>query len=264
MDAFYKTKTLVVLQKNDEYNKNIKEAFKEYWTITKFDFISDKEFNQYISNPDYSFCLSMKPWIDKSAFADAHMYGPLNKIGIIVGGKSSFLKYSIADVLISGLIDNGSEYRDGYYGFERTFFGANYRLKHIIKSMHTYLYARYKGAFKFGFGPPIRKQVLNYYRKNTYMIKDKTLLINKKYIKKEFDIASVFPYKYKVVEQGEIERAIQNNKKEYCYLVLVVNYQIFFVFDTGSGDILFAPNKLISFDKLSKALLKAITKSIKS
>jgi len=55
--AFFTTKTLVVLEDNPlmEYNSIIKSVMQQEWTITEYDFISDKEFNEKRMDPQYSF-----------------------------------------------------------------------------------------------------------------------------------------------------------------------------------------------------------------
>lgn len=58
IQAFFNTKTLVVLQDNPllEYNQVIQDVMKQEWTITEFEFISYKEFEEKRFDPQYSFC----------------------------------------------------------------------------------------------------------------------------------------------------------------------------------------------------------------
>jgi hypothetical protein len=57
INAFYNTKTLVVLLDNPllEYNMVIREVMEQEWTITEFDFITFKEFEELRFDPQYSF-----------------------------------------------------------------------------------------------------------------------------------------------------------------------------------------------------------------
>jgi hypothetical protein len=60
VDAFFTTKTLVVLEDNPlmEYNNIIKKVMQQEWNITEFDFISNKEFEEKRMDAQYSFtCL---------------------------------------------------------------------------------------------------------------------------------------------------------------------------------------------------------------
>ncbi|NJK86817.1 MAG: hypothetical protein HC906_13420 [Bacteroidales bacterium] len=53
INAFFKTKTLVVLEDNPllEYNINIRNVMKQEWTITEYDFITSKEFEEKRKDP---------------------------------------------------------------------------------------------------------------------------------------------------------------------------------------------------------------------
>jgi hypothetical protein len=57
IEQFFKTKTLVVLEDNPlmEYNILIQEVMKREWTITPFEVISFKEFEEKRKDPSYSF-----------------------------------------------------------------------------------------------------------------------------------------------------------------------------------------------------------------
>ena len=53
INAFFNTKTLVVLQDNPllEYNQVIKDVMKQEWTITPYEFISFSEFEPLRMDP---------------------------------------------------------------------------------------------------------------------------------------------------------------------------------------------------------------------
>ena len=55
IEAFFKTTTLVVLEDSplSEYNTSIKEMMKQEWTITEYDFISVKEFEEKRKDPAF-------------------------------------------------------------------------------------------------------------------------------------------------------------------------------------------------------------------
>ena len=67
LDQFFKTKTLVVLEKNPmlQYNINIKEVMKQHWTITEYDFISFTEFEEKRQDPQYSFLIMTQVSFEK-------------------------------------------------------------------------------------------------------------------------------------------------------------------------------------------------------
>lgn len=60
VQAFFRTKTLVVLEDNpmNLYNSWIREAVEQNWEITEFDFITYSEFDEYRKDPSYSFLIT--------------------------------------------------------------------------------------------------------------------------------------------------------------------------------------------------------------
>jgi len=62
INAFFNTKTMVVLQDNPlmEYNFVIKEVMEQEWNITEFEFITVKEFEELRMDPQYSFLYMSK------------------------------------------------------------------------------------------------------------------------------------------------------------------------------------------------------------
>jgi hypothetical protein len=65
-NSFLKTRTLVVMDANpmSDFNFKIKEVMKNVWTLTEFEFISQKEFEQKRRDPSYSFLLTTTATFD--------------------------------------------------------------------------------------------------------------------------------------------------------------------------------------------------------
>ena len=57
VNAFFNTKTMVVLLDNPllEYNVIIKKVMEQEWTITDYEFINFKQFEELRKDPQYSF-----------------------------------------------------------------------------------------------------------------------------------------------------------------------------------------------------------------
>ncbi|MFZ5940882.1 MAG: hypothetical protein ACOYXB_09925, partial [Bacteroidota bacterium] len=57
LEHFYKTKTYIVLQDNpiSEYNFEITDAVKKFWTITPYEFINFDDFEKKANDPNASF-----------------------------------------------------------------------------------------------------------------------------------------------------------------------------------------------------------------
>lgn len=67
IDAFFKSKTLVVLESGmfSTYNVEIKDAMEKYWNLTPYDFISSDEFKEKMSDSTYSFLLLTQSHYEK-------------------------------------------------------------------------------------------------------------------------------------------------------------------------------------------------------
>jgi hypothetical protein len=67
LKAFYKTKTLVVLEGNpmSSFNFKIKDVMKKCWTITEYDFIELKDYDKMRKDPQYSFLTLDDVYFDK-------------------------------------------------------------------------------------------------------------------------------------------------------------------------------------------------------
>ena len=67
MEKFFKTKTMVVLDRNplNSYDGQIKEAMENEWTITEFDFIPYDEFQEKRTDPGLSFIMLVNVHFEK-------------------------------------------------------------------------------------------------------------------------------------------------------------------------------------------------------
>ena len=67
VEAFFNSKTLVVLESGmfSSYNVEIRDAFEKYWNLTPYDFITNDEFKEKMSDSTYSFLLFTQSYYEK-------------------------------------------------------------------------------------------------------------------------------------------------------------------------------------------------------
>ena len=200
-DAFFKTKTLVVLDSKplSDFNYKIKEVVQKDWTLTDYDFISEDEFEQRKGDPEYSFLLETTVTFDKD---------------------KTKVRYSFLSLLLG---EPGKNVRDlpdlcsiplAYYraGDESSFYKMDAFIRFIQN--HVKLMSENPGL--------ITENVLRYYNKNTKSLKDKTLLLVAEdlepAINTESKIRKVYPYDVKIVSRDEVMEAIETKDPDAVFL----------------------------------------------
>ena len=81
--AFLNTRTMVVLEDNPmhPYNMFIREAIELNWKITEYDFITYSEFDQYRSDPSYSFLITTDVTFDRDKLKARYKF-----LNLVLGG----------------------------------------------------------------------------------------------------------------------------------------------------------------------------------
>ncbi len=199
--AFFKTKTLVVLDDNPlmEYNIIIKVIMKQEWTITKFDFITSKEFEEKRFDPQYSFI-----YMNKVSFEHDKTDAEYLFLFLSLGGNYFQLNQmpDLATIPVS------------YYGVDEDSYA--YKLGILIRFMQNHiLLLRDK--------PQISSEnVFEYYNKNIKDIRDKTLYLLENEVSKDIrsvsKIKKIYPYKFKFVTKEDIEKAIRERDENVVFL----------------------------------------------
>jgi hypothetical protein len=84
VEAFYKTKTCVVLDDNmmSGYNIEIQDVVKKEWNVTPYEFINWAEFDKRRDDPSYSFLI-----LNQVIFETDRTAAKYNFLGLIMGGK---------------------------------------------------------------------------------------------------------------------------------------------------------------------------------
>jgi hypothetical protein len=245
--SFFSTTTKVALVGNENYDKAIKEAIDQYWTITKVEYFnySDLVKNKMLKDKSASFLLpfvfnyhdlnfesdDLRVW----NFAGTDIW-----LCAVMGGRSGSKSYTDYSLLSYAPIDN--------YANEMNMFNCSYRLGLMVKGMQEAIMIVKNNSLK---AAPLNqlRAVLKEMSAKAGVLKTKALLVNENIINdKNFkgkqsltaDVLKSYKYTYKVVPQAEIETAIKNKDKQYCYLypVFASNKNVF-VSDLESGEIVY-------------------------
>ena len=198
---FYKTKTLVVLEDQlfSDFNDKIKEAVKQNWTVTEYEFISNAEFKKKRFNSNYSFLLTSLVTFKKDRTKASY-----NFLSLVLGGQAK----EIGDMpdLCSIPLSYVKAEEENYI----------YKLTALVQFIQNHIALATKKP------QIITENVLRYYNKNNARTKDKTIYVLKNEL--EYDINSlakirkIYPGKVKMVEAEEIEKAIKNKDNNVIFL----------------------------------------------
>lgn len=201
INAFFNTKTMVVLLDNPllEYNSIIKEVMQQEWTITEFDFITFKEFEELRLDPQYSFLYMSMVMFDNDKTDAQYRF-----LHLSLGG-DYFRMNQMPDIASVPL---------AYYSVEED--NYNYKLALLVRfiQQHAKLVKEHPEI--------VSANVFKYYNNNIKDIKTKTLYVLEEELSKEVNsaarIRNIYPYKIKIVEKEEITEAIKNREEDIVFL----------------------------------------------
>jgi hypothetical protein len=191
---FTASKTCVVMEDDpfSSYNSFIKEAVKEYWKITPFEFITVAEFNVRRLKPAYSFIVLTQTGFDKEK-SGTSLYTFIN----LLQGKNVKKLGEMPEVCAIPLSFAGEDD-----------FGYNFKLGAILSFMQ-------KHASMISEDPSLTgRKYLKYYNKFTSEVQQKTILIDTTDLSPEISsidkINAIYPNKIEIVSEDDIMKAIQN------------------------------------------------------
>jgi hypothetical protein len=200
-NSFLKTRTLVVMDANpmSDFNFKIKEVMKNVWTLTEFEFISQKEFEQKRRDPSYSFLLTTTATFDADRTKARYTF-----LSLLLGQN----QYNIGDLpdLCSMPLSYMRVEDDSYA----------YKMDAFIRFLqdHVKLMLANPGL--------IKANPLKYYNKNVVSLSDKTLLLVADElapdVNTEAKIKKVYPYKVKIVSREEVMAAIERKDPDVVFL----------------------------------------------
>ncbi len=201
LQRFFNTKTLVVLDDSpfSEYNFYIREVVEKEWTLTEYEFIPFKEFEEKRKDSRYSFLKASDVTFEKDKLMARYKFLMLS-----MGGNYRHVRQmpDIAGVPIGYSSVEPEEYM--------------YKVTSLVRFLHNHvLLLKEKPKL-------LDDRNLNYYNDNLEEIQDKTLYLLKEEMSPEFDtrreIEEVYPHKFKFVTREDIKKAIEQKDPDVVYL----------------------------------------------
>jgi len=198
---FMASKTCVVLEDDpfSAWNSFIKKAVNSFWTITPYEFINIVEFNKRRTDPAWSFIV-----LTQTHFERDKTGGLFNFINLIQGKKVRDLSDNpeICAVPLSFAGEDDMEY--------------GYKLGVILAFMQ-------KHAKLISEDPSITgRRYLRFYNNNAPEVVNKTILAKKEDLAPDINsieaIKAIYPFPFKIVDEEEIVKAI--NEKSPATLIL--------------------------------------------
>ena len=204
IESFYGTETLVVLENTmfSTYNAFIKKAMDEFWEITPFRFISDKDFNTMREDPAYSFIVLTETKFDKDKSGAVYNFMNL-LLGKDVGRIEDLPEMCALPLSFAGVEDIEYGYK---VGITLRFMQAH--VKHLSED------------------PSIKgKKYLKYYNQFIPQLADKTVLLSREDLEPELQsearVKELYDHDIKVVDDDAIKEAIVNRSANTLVLHMV-------------------------------------------
>ena len=198
---FKKSKTYVVLEDNpySGYNFKIKEAIKNAWNTTEYEFISQEEYDNKRMETSNSFITLDKVWFTKDKLKAQY-----NFLCLSLGGdyKNSKDMPQLCTVPVSYAdVDE-----DNYL----------YKLSSLLQIIedHISFVENTPGINKVNVKQRINLRASEIKTKELYLVKDELA----KDINSESKLKKLYPYKFKFVSREELEKAIDDKKPNVVFL----------------------------------------------
>ncbi|HQG56129.1 MAG TPA: hypothetical protein PK496_03895 [Bacteroidales bacterium] len=198
---FMNSKTCVVLEDDpfSAWNSFIKKSVTSFWTITPYEFINIVEFNKRRTDPAYSFIVLTQTHFEKDKTG-----GLFNFINLIQGKR------------VRDLSDNPEICAVPLSFADEDDTGYGYKLGIILAFIQ-------KHAKLISEDPSITgRRYLRYYNVNAPEVVNKTILAKKEDLAPDINtieaIKAIYPFPFKIVEEEEIVKAI--NEKAPATLIL--------------------------------------------
>jgi len=197
IDAFYKSKTLVVLEGGfSSYDIYIKEEIAKYWNITPFETISQQEFEEMRTDNNFSFLVVTETRFERDREGVNYTF-----LNLLLG----------ADVPTIAEMPEFGSLPLAYTGVEN----ENYSYK--IGIMIKFLQNRVEGL-KESTNVAAMKQ-LKYYNKDSKKIKTNTLYLFKEdlapNVQESTKILKYYPYDFKMVTNDELAKVVGDDENAY-------------------------------------------------
>jgi hypothetical protein len=201
LEAFYKTKTLVVREDNpiSEYNLIIEEVIKNEWHVTDFDFISKKEFEELRMKPEYSFLIMMR-----TTFTNDNTEAVYKFLHVVLGG--DYLLVNNMPTICSVPVSYDEVEEESYI----------YKMRTLLRFIQNHIE-------NINAHPElISGNMYKHYNENIKDIKGKTLYLVQEELAPEVNsiakIKKVYPYDFKIATREEIEQVIIDKDPNAVFL----------------------------------------------
>jgi len=201
LEKFFKTKTLVVLDRNplNTYDGQIEEAMQNEWTLTEFDFIPYEEFEEKRKDPNYSFIMLVNVTFEKDKLNASYKF-----LNLMLGGK--YWDMSLMPDLVSIPV--------GYKNVDEESY--NYKLGILVRFMQNHLKLMYDNP------DIVKKNIFKYYNDNRGDMTDKTIYFIESELAKDVNtlprINKIYDGKVEIVSKEEIKEAIMYKKDDVVFL----------------------------------------------
>ena len=252
LKAFFKTKTLVVLEGNpmSSFNFKIKDVMKKTWTLTEYDFIELKDYEKMRRDPQYSFLT-----LDDVYFEKDKSHAEYAFLCLSLGGKYTTMS-AMPQLACFPL---------AYRGVEEEYF--SYKLAAVVMFLQKHvLLTSEKKILASG-------NIISYYNNNAPSIKDKIVYLVKDEvgndINSEAKFGKVYPYKFKFVTRDELEEIIDNQEENAVFFHKVgptgskSKGRVYKIFMGVNGTIYYFAYHSISAKKPDRLLDKDVRRLIK-
>lgn len=201
LDRFFNTKTYVVLDPNpiSAYNFKMKQAVKDNWDVSEYEFVSYDEFEQLRNNPDYSFLMEDIVVFDRDKTKARYRF-----LSLMLGEKRARLEE------MPTLVSVPLSYRE----VDQEYWA--YKLSVILRFFQKHIRTMEENP------DILDDNILEYYNKNMEDIKDKTLYLVKDELAPDVDtrseISQYYPYDFKLVDREEVAQAIKEAREDVVFL----------------------------------------------
>jgi len=200
-DAFKNTKTLVVMDINpmSDFNFKIKEVMQEHWTLTDYEFITEREFEEMKGDAAYSFLVTTVVTFDKDKTKARYKF-----LSLLLGEDEREVRDlpDLCSVPLSYLRVDDDSY--------------SYKLDAFVSFIQNHVKLMTENP------DLIKANVFKYYNKNIKSLKNKTLLLVaddlEPSINTQKKIEKIYPHDVKIVTREEVMEAIESRDSTVVFL----------------------------------------------
>jgi hypothetical protein len=198
---FLKSKTMVVMDDAlmSEYNMIIQEVMKRSWTITPYEVISSKEFDEVKNNPDLSFLMTTIV-----TFAKDKTKARYNFISLLMGEPKADVR-TMPDLCSLPLSYTRVEEASYHYKLEAFVLFIQNHVKNVLNNDKL-----------------IGERGFRHYNKDQGSLQGKKLLLTKEDLANDLQtpqaVRAIYPYDFEIVSREAIADAIKRQDPDVVFL----------------------------------------------